>query len=119
MCAQKAAGPAKAAATRAAKLRDLLDRYKIENLVARSGMASIYRATDMQTGQQVAIKIPHPEMEADPVLYDRFNAGTAGYVETSDAISATYIAAYVAAFAGSGYVAGFYENPINGSFAGA
>ena len=51
---------------------DLLDRYKIENLVARSGMASIYRATDMQTGQQVAIKIPHPEMEVDPVLYDRF-----------------------------------------------
>src|ERR1700732_3988893 len=27
MCAQKAAGPTKAAATRAAKLRDLLDRY--------------------------------------------------------------------------------------------
>jgi hypothetical protein len=40
-------------------------------------------------------------------------------VETSDAISTTYIAAYVAAFTGSGYVAGFYENPINGSFAGA
>lgn len=40
-------------------------------------------------------------------------------VETSDPISATYIAAYDAAFAGSGYVAGFYENPINGSFSGA
>jgi eukaryotic-like serine/threonine-protein kinase len=51
---------------------DLLDRYRIENLVARSGMASIFRATDMQTGQQVAIKIPHPEMEAEPVLFDRF-----------------------------------------------
>jgi len=51
---------------------DLLDRYRIENLVARSGMASIFRATDMQSGQQVAIKIPHPEMEADPVLVDRF-----------------------------------------------
>src|SRR5579859_2766186 len=51
---------------------DLLDRYRIENLVARSGMASIFRATDMQSGQQVAIKIPHPEMEADPVLFDRF-----------------------------------------------
>jgi serine/threonine-protein kinase len=35
-------------------------------------MASIYRATDMRNGRQVAIKIPHPEMEADPVLYDRF-----------------------------------------------
>src|SRR5216684_4839292 len=51
---------------------DLLDHYRIESLVARSGMASIYRATDMQTGQPVAIKIPHPEMEADPVLYERF-----------------------------------------------
>ncbi len=40
-------------------------------------------------------------------------------VETSDPISATYIAAYVAAFAGSGYVAAFYENPINGAFSGA
>lgn len=40
-------------------------------------------------------------------------------VETSDPISSTYIAAYVAAFAGSAYVPGFYENPINGSFSGA
>jgi len=39
--------------------------------------------------------------------------------KTSDPISSAYIAAYVAAFAGSGYVAAFYENPINGSFAGA
>ena len=35
-------------------------------------MASIYRATDIRDGRQVAIKIPHPEMEAEPVLYDRF-----------------------------------------------
>ena len=51
---------------------DVLDHYKIENLVARSGMASIYKATDTKDGKPVAIKIPHPEMEADPVLYDRF-----------------------------------------------
>jgi serine/threonine protein kinase len=49
-----------------------LDYYRIEGLVARSGMASIFRATDRRTGRQVAIKVPHPEMEADPVLYDRF-----------------------------------------------
>lgn len=35
-------------------------------------MASIYRATDLRDGRQVALKIPHPEMEAEPVLYDRF-----------------------------------------------
>src|ERR1051325_4153718 len=51
---------------------DPLDHYRIEQLVARSGMASIYRATDMRSGRQVAIKIPHPEMEADPALFDRF-----------------------------------------------
>jgi eukaryotic-like serine/threonine-protein kinase len=35
-------------------------------------MASIYRATDLRNGREVAIKIPHPEMEAEPVFYDRF-----------------------------------------------
>jgi len=51
---------------------DRLDHYRIENLVARSGMASIFRATDVRTGQLVAIKIPHPEIEGDPLFLDRF-----------------------------------------------
>ena len=51
---------------------DLLDHYRIEALVARSGMASIYRATDERNGHTVALKLPHPEMEADPILFDRF-----------------------------------------------
>jgi serine/threonine-protein kinase len=49
-----------------------LDHYRIDQLIARSGMASIYRATDLRNERQVAIKIPHPEMESDPLLYDRF-----------------------------------------------
>ncbi len=49
-----------------------LDHYRLENLVARSGMASIYRGVDLQSGRPVAIKIPHPEVEADPLFYDRF-----------------------------------------------
>src|ERR1700704_1152772 len=51
---------------------DQLDHYRIDSLVARSGMASIYRATDTRTGRAVAIKLPHPEMEADPIFFDRF-----------------------------------------------
>jgi serine/threonine protein kinase len=51
---------------------DHLDHYRIEGLVARSGMASIFRATDERNGRSVAIKLPHPQMEADPVLFDRF-----------------------------------------------
>lgn len=49
-----------------------LDFYRIEAPVARSGMASIYRAVDQRDGRIVALKIPHPELEADPVLFDRF-----------------------------------------------
>jgi eukaryotic-like serine/threonine-protein kinase len=51
---------------------DQLDHYRIENLVARSGMASIFRGTDLDNGRAVAIKIPHPEVESDPALFDRF-----------------------------------------------
>jgi len=49
-----------------------LDHYLIEGLAARSGMASIYRATDLRTGRPVAIKVPHPEMESDLLFFERF-----------------------------------------------
>jgi eukaryotic-like serine/threonine-protein kinase len=49
-----------------------IDSYRIESQVARSGMATIYRAVDTRDGRVVALKFPHPDMEADPVLYDRF-----------------------------------------------
>ncbi len=52
---------------------DQLDHYRIESLVARGGMASIFRGTDLRTGRQVAIKVPHPEMESDPVFFERFH----------------------------------------------
>ncbi len=52
---------------------DQLDHYRIESLAARSGMASIFRGTDLHTGRQVAIKVPHPEMESDPVFFERFH----------------------------------------------
>ncbi len=51
---------------------DQLDHYRIESLVARSGMASIFRGTDVRTGRPVAIKVPHPEVESDMVYYERF-----------------------------------------------
>jgi len=51
---------------------DQLDHYRLDELVARSGMASIFKATDLRNNRTVAIKIPHPEMEADPLFFDRF-----------------------------------------------
>src|ERR1700733_7061832 len=49
-----------------------IDSYRIDAPVARSGMASIFRATDTRNNRVVALKIPHPDMEADPILFDRF-----------------------------------------------
>jgi serine/threonine-protein kinase len=49
-----------------------LDSYRIDSRVARSGMASIFKATDLRDGRTVALKIPHPDLEADPILFDRF-----------------------------------------------
>ena len=51
---------------------DQLDHYRIESLAAQSGMASIYRATDLQSGRTVAIKVPHFQVESDPLFFDRF-----------------------------------------------
>jgi serine/threonine protein kinase len=49
-----------------------IDSFRIDEPIAKSGMASIFRATDTRDGRIVALKIPHPDMEADPILSDRF-----------------------------------------------
>jgi serine/threonine-protein kinase len=51
---------------------DTLDHYRLDATVARSGMSTLFRATDTETGRCVAVKVPHPEMESDPVLFERF-----------------------------------------------
>jgi serine/threonine-protein kinase len=49
-----------------------LDHYRLDATVARSGMATLFKATDLHDGKQVALKVPHPEMEADQILVERF-----------------------------------------------
>ena len=51
---------------------DTLDHYRLDKMVARSGMSTLFKATDLKDGKQVAIKVPHAEMETDPVLVERF-----------------------------------------------
>ena len=51
---------------------DQLDQYRLESLVASSGMASVFRATDLRTGITAAIKVPYPQAECDPIFHDRF-----------------------------------------------
>ena len=54
------------------EIGETLDHYRIDATVARSGMSVLFRATDLHGGRQVALKVPLPEMETDPVLMERF-----------------------------------------------
>jgi eukaryotic-like serine/threonine-protein kinase len=49
-----------------------IDHYRVDRLIARGGMASVFRGTDLRSGTTVVLKIPHPEAECDPVFWDRF-----------------------------------------------
>src|ERR1039458_3606931 len=59
---------------------DTLDHYRLEATVAHSGMSTLYRATDLNSGGQVALKVPHAEMESDPILLERFHLNSGGQV---------------------------------------
>jgi serine/threonine protein kinase len=52
---------------------DVLDgRFRILDVINRGGMAQIYEALDLQTGQPVALKVPFLQFEADPSFHSRF-----------------------------------------------
>ena len=48
------------------------NRFEITDLINRSGMASIFKASDLKTGLTVAIKAPLMQFESDPACYSRF-----------------------------------------------
>jgi serine/threonine-protein kinase len=52
---------------------DKLDQYELGDLLARSGMASIFKARDTLSGDTVALKIPHVQFESDIVFSQRFS----------------------------------------------
>ncbi|HEX4338609.1 MAG TPA: serine/threonine-protein kinase [Polyangiaceae bacterium] len=49
-----------------------LDQYSLTELLARSGMASIFKAIDRETGSIVALKVPYFQLESDIVFHERF-----------------------------------------------
>ncbi|MDP9000199.1 MAG: serine/threonine protein kinase [Myxococcota bacterium] len=49
-----------------------LDQYELTELLARSGMASIFKAVDTRSGATVALKVPHMQYESDIAFYQRF-----------------------------------------------
>jgi serine/threonine-protein kinase len=48
------------------------DRFLITETISRSGMATIFKATDLLTKQDVALKVPYMQYESDPRFYSCF-----------------------------------------------
>lgn len=52
--------------------RTLDGRYRVESLVARGGMATVYVATDLRLRRNVAVKVMHTSLAEDPDFVHRF-----------------------------------------------
>jgi eukaryotic-like serine/threonine-protein kinase len=52
--------------------RVLDGRYRIQERIARGGMATVYRAIDTRLDRTVAVKVMHPTLAADPEFVSRF-----------------------------------------------
>ena len=50
----------------------LNDRWKVEEKIARGGVATVYKAADLHTHQKVAVKIMHPEFARNQDALGRF-----------------------------------------------
>ena len=48
------------------------ERYQIEQVVARGGMATVYLATDIRLERKVALKIIHPHLASDGSFREKF-----------------------------------------------
>lgn len=63
----------------------LLDgRYRIEQPIARGGMATVYRAVDTRLDRQVALKIMQPSFADDPEFVRRFQREAQAAARLSD-----------------------------------
>jgi serine/threonine protein kinase len=49
-----------------------LDQYELLSVIARSGMATLFQARDLENGHTVALKVPHLQFESDIVFHERF-----------------------------------------------
>ena len=49
-----------------------LDQYELLDVIARGGMATVFRARDTENGRMVVVKVPYLQYESDIVFHERF-----------------------------------------------
>jgi serine/threonine-protein kinase len=52
---------------------DVLDeRFQISDIISRTAMSTVFKAVDLSSGSDVAVKVPLPNLEGDPAAFSRF-----------------------------------------------
>ena len=64
--------PGKSSRSPKIKPGEQLDHYRIDSVVSTGDVDTVYRATDLRTNKAVALKVPHPQMDADLTFVERF-----------------------------------------------
>src|SRR5579871_4847034 len=54
------------------EIGEQFDRYQIRSHLGRGGLGDVYAAQDVNTGHQIALKIPTRETIVDPRKYHQF-----------------------------------------------
>ena len=65
--------PLRASWRQSINLGDQLDHYRLDAVVSRERTTTVFQATDLQTNQQVSLKVPHAGVEIDAEFFDRFH----------------------------------------------
>ncbi len=47
-------------------------RFRVDEVIHRSAMSTVFKTTDLSNGETVALKVPLMNVEADPAFYSRF-----------------------------------------------
>jgi serine/threonine protein kinase len=50
----------------------LAQRYRLDALLGRGAMGTVYRGLDIKTGREVAVKVMHASLAGDPAIVERF-----------------------------------------------
>ncbi|WP_344308312.1 protein kinase domain-containing protein, partial [Brevibacterium samyangense] len=48
-------------------------RYRVDAVVARGGMAMVYRGVDLRLDREIAVKVMHAHLTQDPAMVERFH----------------------------------------------
>src|SRR5256885_8051407 len=59
-------------------------RYRIDFRIATGGFGSVYRATQVATGRELAIKVLHPQLGTDRAMASRFRREAVAITSLSD-----------------------------------